>query len=235
MGRAAALTFAREGAKVVGCDVNVANAQETVREVQAAGGEISSLHPCDVTNEAACDALVRFAVERYGRIDVLFNNAAMAYFGWFPELPVADWNKTINEELNLVFLLTRRAWPELVKTRGVILNMASVSAWQTYQMLPGIAHSAAKGAVLSMTRHLAMEGAKHGIRANSLSPGLIVSNQTQALLQDSTWSRAMLDLIMLQRPGTPEEVASAALFLASEEASFITGADLKVDGGTTAW
>lgn len=235
MGRASALAFSREGAKVVGCDVNIEAAEETVRLVRAEGGEMTSLHPCDLTRSDACDALARLAVEQYGCIDVLFNNAAMAYFGWFPDLPVEDWNRTINEELNLVFLLTRRVWPELVKTRGAIVNMASVSAWQTYRVLPGIAHSAAKGAVVSMTRHLAMEGAACGIRANSISPGLIETNQTQALLGDEAWSHTMLDAIMLRRPGTPEEVAMAALFLASDEASFITGADLRVDGGTTAW
>lgn len=235
MGRASALAFSRQGAKVVGCDVNGEAAEETVRLVREEGGEITSLHPCDLTSGDACDALARLAFERYGRIDVLFNNAAMAYFGWFPDLPVEDWNRTINEELNLVFLLTRRVWPELVKSRGAIVNMASVSAWQTYKVLPGIAHSAAKGAVVSMTRHLAMEGAPFGIRANSISPGLIETNQTRALLSDQDWSRTMLNAIMLHRPGTPEEVASAALFLASDEASFITGADLRVDGGTTAW
>ncbi len=235
MGRAAALQFAREGARIVGCDVNVARARETVDLVVAAGGEMVSMHPCDLTVRQNCEALVGLATSTYGRVDVLFNNAAMAYFGWVPELPVDDWNRTVNEELNLVFLLTQCAWSELAKARGSIINTASASAWQAYRVLPAIAHAAAKGAVLSMTRQLAMEGAPHGLRANSISPGLIITNQTEGLLSDPGWAAPMLDMIMLGRAGTPDEVAAVALFLASDESSFVTGADIRVDGGTTAW
>jgi NAD(P)-dependent dehydrogenase (short-subunit alcohol dehydrogenase family) len=104
-----------------------------------------------------------------------------------------------------------------------------------YKMLPGLAHTAAKGGVLSMTRHLAMEGRVHGIRANSVSPGLIESTQTKPHLANPEWKQQMCERIMLDRAGTPEEVAAAVTFLASDEASFITGTDLRVDGGTLAW
>jgi NAD(P)-dependent dehydrogenase (short-subunit alcohol dehydrogenase family) len=235
MGRAAALLFASEGARVIGCDVNVENAAETTRLVKAAGGAMASLQPCDLTDAKQCQALVDFAVGAYGRIDVLFNNAAMAYFGWIDEMPEADWYKTIAQEVHLVFLLTKAAWPELAKRGGSIVNTASVSARLGFKVLPGLAHAAAKGAIVSMTRHMAMEGRSVGIRANSVSPGLIETHQTRPLLNDPSWSGPMLDKIMLGRVGQPEEIASAALFFASDESSYATGADLLVDGGMTAW
>lgn len=235
IGRATALMFAREGASVVGCDVVAAGADETVRLVVEAGGAMISVHPCDLTVRAECDRLVAAAVAQFGGIDVLFNNGGMAYFAWIEDMDDDTWYKTINEELNLVFLLTRAAWPELVSRRGAIVNTASVSAWMGYRTLPGLAHSAAKGGVLSMTRHLAMEGRSHGIRANSVSPGTIESNQTRPLLADPEWRKAMIGRIMLDRLGRPEEVASAVTFLASDEASYITGVDIRVDGGTLSW
>lgn len=236
MGRAAALMFAQQGAKVVGCDIYHEAAQETVDAVKSMGGEMVSLNNCDLTDPANCTRLVELAVSEFGRIDVLFNNAAMAYFGWIDQISNEDWHRTIDQELNLVFHLVRAAWPELIKSPGAsIINTASVSAWSTYRMLPGIAHSAAKGAVLSMTRQLALEGRVHGLRANSISPGLIESKQTIPLLQDPEWAETMVGKVMLGRLGKPEEVAATALFLASDESSFITGTDIRVDGGTTAW
>jgi NAD(P)-dependent dehydrogenase (short-subunit alcohol dehydrogenase family) len=235
IGRATALRFAAEGANVVGCDIAAPGAAETVRLATDAGGSMVSAHPYDLTQKSACEALVAFAVEQFGGIDVLFNNGAMAYFAWLPEIEDDVWYKTINEELHLVFLLTRAAWPELIKSRGVIVNTASVSAWMGLELLPGLAHSAAKGAVLSMTRHLAMEGRTHGIRANTVSPGTIETNQTRFILQDAEWSRKQLGRAMMNRMGQPEEIASAVAFLASDDSSYMTGADIRVDGGLLAW
>jgi NAD(P)-dependent dehydrogenase (short-subunit alcohol dehydrogenase family) len=235
IGRAAALRFASEGANVVGCDISIDGSEETVRLVEASGGTMISVHPCDLTKKVECDRLVAAAVERFGGIDVLFNNGAMAYFAWIEDMSDETWNNTINQELDLVFLLTRAVWPELIKSKGNIVNTASVSAWAGLELLPGLAHSAAKGGVLSMTRHLAMEGRTHGIRANSVSPGTIETNQTRFILNDPEWCKIQLGRAMLNRMGQPEEVASAVAFLASEDASYITGTDLAVDGGLRAW
>lgn len=235
IGRATCLRFAAEGANVVGCDVVAAGAQETLRLVAEAGGRMISVHPADLTQKDACERVVAAAVETFGQIDVLFNNGAMAYFAWIEEMSDETWRKTINEELDLVFLMTRAAWPELVKAKGNIVNVASLSAWAGIELLPGLAHASAKGGVLSMTRQLAMEGRKHGIRANSVSPGTIETNQTRFILEDPEWCRIQLGRAMMNRMGQPEEVASVVAFLASDDASYVTGADIAVDGGVRAW
>ncbi len=235
MGRAAAMGFAAQGARVVGCDINQESSHSTLGDVRAAGGAMEALHGCDLTDPAQCAALIELALARFGQIDVLYNNAAMAYFGWMDEISEDDWCKTINEEVHLVFRLTRAAWPHLKKRGGAVINTASVSAWTTFKLLPGVAHSTAKAGIVAMTRHLAMEGREYGIRANSISPGVIETNQTRPLLQDEQWTQYMLGRVMMGRLGRPEEVASVALFLASDESSYVTGADILVDGGLMAW
>ena len=194
-----------------------------------------SLHPADMTKAADCARLVETALDAFGRIDVLVNNGARAHFDWIENMSEETWRQTIEEELNLVFTLTKAAWPRLVDTRGCIVNMASQSAWIGIERLPGLAHSAAKGGVLSMTRHLAMEGRFHGIRANSVSPGTIETNATKMILDDPEWSRVQLGRVMMGRMGQPEEIASVVAFLASSDASYVTGADIPVDGGVRAW
>lgn len=235
IGRAAALRIASEGGRVVGCDIVAASAEETVRLVEQAGGTMISVHPCNLTVKTECERLVAAAVARFGSVDVLFNNGAMAYFAWIQDMSDETWSNTINQELDIVFLLTRAAWPELVKSKGVIVNIASLSAWAGIELLPGLAHAAAKGGVLSMTRHLAMEGRHHGIRANSVSPGTIETNQTRFILDDPAWCKVQLGRAMMNRMGQPAEVASAVAFLASSDASYVTGADIRVDGGVLAW
>ncbi len=236
MGSAAALMFSAEGAKIVGCDVNVERAEDTMRLVHENGGEMVSLQPCNLTDISQCERLVDLAVSTYGGIDVLYNNAAMAYFGWIDQISIEDFNATINEELNIVFLMCRVAWPHLVKRgRASIINTASANGKVAQRALPAIAHGAAKAGVMAMTRQMAAEGGPHQLRVNSISPGIVTTYQTKVVLDDPENYAIFKESCMLGRPGKPEDIAASALFLASDESSFITGADFAIDGGLTAW
>jgi NAD(P)-dependent dehydrogenase (short-subunit alcohol dehydrogenase family) len=235
MGREAALTFAREGALVVGCGLYVEDAEATVADVRAAGGTMVSIQPCDLTKAADCQALVDFAVRTYRRIDVHFNNATMAYFNWIEDISDEEWDRSRRSEVDLVFYLTRAAWPHLRASRGVVVNTASLTALMSFKNLGSLAHTTAKAGIIGMTRQLAMEGPEYGIRANSISPGLIETNQTREQLKDPEWANYMLGKTLLGRLGRPEEVANVALFLASSESSYVTGVDIVVDGGMKVW
>jgi NAD(P)-dependent dehydrogenase (short-subunit alcohol dehydrogenase family) len=235
MGPAAALSFAREGALVVGCDLENESAQATLEIVRAAGGVMVSLHPCHLSESVECKALVNFAISSFGRIDVLFNNAAMAYFNWLEKISDEEWSRNRRDEVDLVFYLTREAWPHLKASRGEVVNNASLNALLSFKNLGSLSHTTAKAGIIAMTRQLAMEGREYGIRANSISPGVIETNQTREQLKDREWADYMLGKTLLGRLGKPEEVANVALFLASDDSSYVTGENIVVDGGMKVW
>jgi NAD(P)-dependent dehydrogenase (short-subunit alcohol dehydrogenase family) len=235
MGRATAMTFAREGALIVGCDVAVDPAEETAQIVRAAGGEMISLQPCRLSDPGDCAKLVQLAVSEFGKVDVLFNLAARSHFSRLEDFTDEEWAAAQKDEINLVFYLTRAAWPHLKASRGVVVNMASLNGSLSFKLLASLAHTTNKAAVIGMTRQLALEGSEYGIRVNSISPGFIESNSTRGELEDEEWAREMLARTLLGRFGQPEEVANVALFLASEESSYVTGVDLVVDGGMKVW
>ena len=163
-GAAAAERFAAEGARVVGCDLNEEGAQATLERVRRAGGEMASV-PCDVTDPDQLAALTQHAVETYGGLDVMYNNAAMAYFDWVPDMTYETWRKTIVHELDVTFLGVKAAWPHLVaRGGGSIINVGSTSGKGLNEPLPQVAHAAAKGGVIAMTKQLAFEGGPHNIK-----------------------------------------------------------------------
>ena len=236
MGRAAAILFTAEGAKIVGCDVNSATAQATLETVTAAGGAMVSMHPCDMTIRSNVDGLMSLADKTYGGIDVLYNNGSMAYFAWLADMTYEDWSNTLREELDLVFHACQAVLPYMIRRgKGSIINVGSVSAHIAYKVLPAVAHMAAKGAVVAMSKQIAMEGGKHNIRCNTISPGLVETGQTRAFINTPEWFAPMKDKLMLGRVGQPEDIAPLAVYLASDESSWVTAADFLIDGGSTGW
>jgi NAD(P)-dependent dehydrogenase (short-subunit alcohol dehydrogenase family) len=235
MGRATATAFAREGAAVVGCDLAIEAAEETVAIVKAAGGQMVSLQPCRVSDPTECDRLVELAINQFGRIDVLFNLAAKSHFSPIEKFTDDEWDAARRDEVDLVFYLTRAAWPHLKASHGVVLNMASLNGSLSFKLLPALAHTTNKAAIIGMTRQLAMEGSDHGIRVNSISPGFIETNSTRGELEDPSFGRQMVARTLLRRFGQAEDIANAAIYLVSDESSYVTGIDLVIDGGMKVW
>jgi NAD(P)-dependent dehydrogenase (short-subunit alcohol dehydrogenase family) len=238
IGLAIGLTFAREGAIVIGCDISARTAEDTVGQARREGLAFESVHPCDLTKPAEAQRYVDHAVARHGRIDILVNAAAIA-----PHMASAaqmdyesQWVPTLAGEVDIVFLLCKAAWPHLlVGGHSAIINFASVNAIRGSLNMGMVAHCAGKAAVMAMTRQLAIEGGAR-IRANSIAPGLVMTPATQSAgaSAEGPIRDAILSRIPVKRLGRPEDIAWAAVYLASDEAGWVTGTMLTVDGGTTA-
>ncbi len=154
-------------------------------------------------------------MSEFGQIDVLFNLAGRSHFGRLESVIDEEWDAARRDEVDLIFYLTRAAWPQLIASRGVVVNMASLNGQLSFKSLASLSHTTNKAAIIAMTRQLAMEGSEHGIRVNSISPGLIQSGATRAHLDDSVggFAREMIDRTLLGRLGEPEDVANLACSL----------------------
>lgn len=236
MGVAAARRFAAEGAKVVGCDLDEASAARTQDLVRAEGGEITVMGGVDLGDADAARAWVDAAVATYDGIDVLYNNASTQRFAPIEELSIADWDFTMRNELNLVFYTVKAAWPHLKQHGGgSIINVGSIAAMRGVEFMAQNAHSTAKGGVIALTLQLVVEGGPFGIRANTISPGMTETPNTAPLLADppERMRTVVLERIPLGRHGQPEDVVNAAVFLASDESSWISGTNIVIDGGAS--
>lgn len=229
IGRATALRLAQEGASVACIDVDAAGLDETVKQIHALDRRALSVQ-CDVSDESAVQHAMQQAIDRFGKLDVLCNCAGILRADNSHELKLTDWNRILTVNLTGTFLMCRSAIPHLLETRGNIVNMSSTSALGSHPLMA--AYAASKGGILSFTRVLAIEYVKQGLRANCICPGGI-----QTPLHGQLQFPKGSDFGLLRRAmpwsdfGHPDQVASAVAFLASDDASYMTGIDFRLDGG----
>ena len=230
MGQSEAMIFAREGAKVVVGDLLEAQGKDVADSIVKAGGQARFVK-LDVTDEKSWQDAVAAAVAAFGKLDVLVNNAGIS--GTFdPDtLSVAAWDALMNVNAKGVFLGMKYAVPAMQAAGGgAIVNISSISGFAGQDKVH-MAYNASKGAVRIMTKSAAVQFAQHGIRVNSVHPGIMPPMRTSKASADPVWREKSLRHVPLKREGRVEEVAHAVLFLASDEASYITGTELVVDGG----
>jgi NAD(P)-dependent dehydrogenase (short-subunit alcohol dehydrogenase family) len=234
IGRATAVKCAREGARVICADVQARAAEASVAVVAEAGGQAVAVIG-DLTQEAACTAMFAQGAAAFGGIDVIFNNAGVCLDGDAGpvETELGVWERTIAANLTSVFLCCKAGVPHLLQAGGgVIVNNASIVAL-VGSAFPQIAYTAAKGGVLAMTRELAVMYARRGIRAVAICPGPTATPLVQAFLADEEAWRLRRRYLPMGRLAQPEEIANVVAFLASDEASYVTGSAYTVDGGLT--
>jgi NAD(P)-dependent dehydrogenase (short-subunit alcohol dehydrogenase family) len=236
IGQASARLFASEGARVVVADIDLQAAQATVEDIVRAGGE-SVAEQVDVTDEAQTVALASRVAQRFGRIDVLFNNAGIAGVGDLLETEPDLFDRVMTVNVRGVYLMSRAVVPQMIEQRsGSIINMSSCIA--EIGLARRVSYAASKGAVLSMTKSMQVDLAQHGIRVNALLPGTILTPFVERYLKESYTDReeGMASIRKRQLSndlGRPEDVAGAALYLASDESKFMMASALVIDGGVT--
>ncbi len=235
IGKSIAKVFAKEGAKVVACDRDLGTGQAGVDAIVANGGEAIFVK-CDVSIEENVKNLIAKAIETHGRIDILVNNAGVNFVKKFEEVEPEDWDRVINTDLRGTYLCTRLAILEMLKTgAGSIINIGTIHSLAC--MAGAAPYDAAKWGVVGLTKSVAVEFADRNIRANVLSPGLIATQIWEDIKAAAPSIEEAMKYwkanIPMGRPGKPEEIAYLAVFLASDESSYITGSNILADGGLT--
>jgi meso-butanediol dehydrogenase/(S,S)-butanediol dehydrogenase/diacetyl reductase len=229
IGAGTARRFLREGASVAVNGRRENKLHETVAGFDAAR---SLIHPGDVTDEAYVRRLIEDTVTRFGKLDVLVNNAATAIFGPFEQTTTRDWRKVMGTDLDSVYFASREALPHLLKTKGCIVNLSSASGLGGDWGLSS--YNAAKGAITNFTRALALEYGSRGVRINAVAPSLTSSEATADLMKNEAVMAAFRERLPIGRAATPDDIAGVIAFLASEDAVFVNGVILPVDGGLNA-
>ena len=232
MGKADALLLSKAGAKIVVADISQEECEKVVDEIKKQGGEAIALK-CDVSKEAEVEAMVKKAVDKFGKVDILVNNAGICQFKPFLDMTEEDWDKTLDINLKGYFLCAKACAKEMVKQKsGVIINIASIVMGQIGKGMAGLSHySASKGGIAALTKTLAVELAPYNIRVNAIAPGAIDTPMAASTKADPKATEATIAMIPMHRMGKAEEIASAVLFLASDDSSYITGSIVVVDGG----
>jgi len=232
IGRASAKEFAKEGAKVVVCDINLRGASETVKQIGAEDGTAHAVE-VDVSAADSVKRLVEETLQTFSRVHVLLNNAAIQVNKTVEDTTVEEWNREVAVNLGGVFLCSKFFMPHLRKTKGNIINMASVNGFFVEPICAG--YCATKGAIIALTKAMAIDHGKEGIRVNCICPGYIDAGLAEGYFQAQTLPAAARaaagKLHALCRIGQAEEVARVAVFIASNDASFMTGSAVVVDGG----
>jgi len=233
IGRSAVSLFAREGAKVVIADVDAALAETAVEQMKGAGGKICSV-PTDVSNASQVKRMVQVAIDKYGRLDILFNNAAINPTGSVTDMAEEVWDKEMAVNLKGIFLCSKYAIPEMKKVGGgVIINTASIAGIMANAN--NCAYCTSKGGVIMLTKQMAIDYASFNIRVNCICPGFTQTPMLEAFFHaqpdPKAARRAVAAIHPIGRIGNPEDIAYGALYLASDEASWVTGTALVIDGG----
>ena len=231
IGAATAVRLAEEGATVVICGRRQAPLDEVVAQIKAAGGKAEAVQ-ADVSDEAGFTAAIEAAAQRHGKLDVLVNNAMAYSWGSIEDTSTADWHSNFSTSVDGTFWGTRAAMKLMKAQGGSIINVSSICGLLGTAQMSG--YSAAKAAIINFSRAAAAEGAAQGIRVNVVIPAVVETPATAGMLSDDASRQNTEKLIPMGRVGQPEELANAILFLASDEASYITGAALPVDGGRSA-
>ena len=224
------IELAKEGANVVVSDINLKDCEKVCKKIEKKYRVKTLAVECDVSKKSDVDNLVAQTIKKFKKIDVLVNNAGIARFGSLLQKKESDWDVTIDVNLKSVFLCTKAVAPYMIKQKhGKIISLASIAGFVGFDNISD--YCASKGAIITMTKEMALELAQYNINVNAIAPGIIQTDMTKDMLNDKKTRAGLMTQTPLGRPGKPEDIGKAAVFLASSDSDFVTGHTLVVDGG----